>query len=116
MFNWFNKKDSKKDSIQITIKGVNPDTDNEFLFYDFVSTEYPPHLEKWFEEVKKSKIKFKPQYEIAIKEKIKTGKFRNPHNFPEYFNNKFDYIAIDFETANKNRVSACSIGLVFIKD
>ena len=38
------------------------------------------------------------------------------HPFPEYFENKFDFIAIDFETANKNRISACAIGLVFIKD
>ena len=32
------------------------------------------------------------------------------------FDEKFDFIAIDFETANKNRISACAIGLVFIKD
>jgi DNA polymerase-3 subunit epsilon len=116
MFNWFKNRKTKKDSISITITGVNPTTDNEFLFYDFVSTAYPPHLEKWFQETKKNQIKFKREYELAIKGKIKTGKFRNPHNFPEYFNNQFDYIAIDFETANKNRVSACAIGLVFIKD
>lgn len=116
MFNWFNKRRTKKDSHSITIAGVNPNTDNEFLFYDFVSTTYPPHLKKWFEEVKKNQVQCKPKYELAVKEKLKTGKFRNPHNFPEYFNNQFDYIAIDFETANKNRVSACAIGLVFIKD
>jgi DNA polymerase-3 subunit epsilon len=116
MFNWFNKKDRKEPSFQITIEGINPNTDNEFLFYEFVAKEYPSHLEHWFNKVKKDRIKFKPQYEVAIKEKIKSGKFTNPHSFPEYFNNEFDYIAIDFETANKNRVSACAIGLVFIKD
>ncbi|MCM4161272.1 hypothetical protein FHG64_06370 [Antarcticibacterium flavum] len=116
MFNWFKKSKLKNDSVNIAIAGVNPHTDNEFLFYDFVATAYPPHLEKWCAAVKKNNIKFKSQYKQAIQEKIKTGKFRNPHCFPEYFDNQFDYIAIDFETANKNRVSACAIGLVFIKD
>lgn len=116
MFNWLNNKKTKKYSHSITITGVNPNTDNEFLFYDFVSTAYPPHLEKWLQEAKKNQINFKREYDLAIKEKTKTGKFRNPHYFPEYFNNQFDYIAIDFETANKKRVSACAIGIVFIKD
>lgn len=29
---------------------------------------------------------------------------------------KYDFIAIDFETANENYCSACSLGLVFVKD
>src|SRR5690606_38202532 len=41
---------------------------------------------------------------------------KNPHSFPEYFDSKFDYISIDFETANHNRISACALGLVFIKN
>ncbi|MBI6116417.1 exonuclease domain-containing protein [Salegentibacter maritimus] len=116
MFNWFNKKESREPSIEITIKGVNPNTENEFLFFDFVDKTNSWELEHWFNKVKSDRIKFKPRYEYAINQKLKTGKFKNPHSFPEYFDNQFDYIAIDFETANKNRVSACAIGLVFIKN
>jgi DNA polymerase-3 subunit epsilon len=119
MFNWFKKEKTEKmfeNPIEITITGINPQTENEFLFYDFVERQFAPHLEKWFEKAIQNGLTFKPQYEYAIQQKIKTNKFKNPHSFPEYFENKFDFIAIDFETANKNRVSACAIGLVFIKD
>lgn len=114
MFNWFNKKEKKKHSFQITIEGINPNTDNEFLFYDFVARAYPPRLENWYDKVKKDKIKFKPHYESAIKEKIKSGKFTNPHNFPEYFNNEFDLIGFHFLRGTDNDLSAFQIGTCFI--
>lgn len=116
MFNLFKKKEEINNPIKITVNGINPQTENEFLFYNFVQFEFAPHLEKWFEQLKRSGTVFKPQYEKAIIQKIKTGEFVNPHKFPEYFENKFDFIAIDFETANKNRVSACALGLVFVKN
>jgi DNA polymerase-3 subunit epsilon len=110
------KEKAIENPIKISISGVNPQTENEFLFYDFVEREFSPHLEKWFEKAKQTGVKFKPQYENAIQQKVRYNNFKNPHSFPEYFENKFDFIAIDFETANKNRTSACAIGLVFIKD
>lgn len=116
MFDWFKKKEVISNPIEIVITGINPQTENEFLFYDFVEKEFTYHLEKWFLKAKQTGVVFKPQYEYAIQQKIKYNIFKNPHSFPEYFENKFDYIAIDFETANKNRVSACAIGLVFIKN
>lgn len=119
MFNWFKKEKTESkiaNPIEIEITGINPQTDNEYLFYDFVENQYAPHLEKWFEKAVQTGLKFKPQYEYAIRQKVKNNIFKNPHSFPGYFENKFDFIAIDFETANKNRISACAIGLVFIKD
>ena len=116
MFNWLKKEKTIANPIEISITGINPQTENEFLFYNFVEREYAPHLEKWFEKAKQMGIKFKPQYEYAIQQKVKNNDFKNPHSFPEYFENKFDFIAIDFETANKNRISACAIGLIFVKD
>lgn len=116
MFNWFKEEKVVENPIEISITGINPQTENEFLFYDFVEREFAPHLEKWFEKAKQNGLKFKPQYEYAIQKKVKYNTFKNPHSFPEYFENNFDFISIDFETANKNRVSACAIGLVFIKD
>lgn len=119
MFNWFKRNKTEKrieNPIEISITGINPQTENEFLFYDFVEREYSPHLEKWFKKANETGLKFKPQYEYAIQQKVNFNNFKNPHSFPEYFQNKFDFVAIDFETANKNRISACAIGLVFIKD
>lgn len=116
MFNWFKKKEKIENSIEISVSGINPQTENEFLFYNFVEMTFASHLQKWYEKVKANGIKFKPQYERAIKQKIKTSEFKNPHCFPEYFNNEFDFIAIDFETANQNRISACALGLVFVKN
>ncbi len=116
MFSWFKKKEKIENPIEITVSGINPQTENEFLFYNFVEMTFAPHLQKWYEKSKVNGIEFKPQYEQAIKQKVTTSEFKNPHSFPEYFNNKFDHIAIDFETANQNRISACALGLVFIKN
>lgn len=46
MFNWFKKEKGIENPIEISITGINPQTENEFLFYDFVEREYAPHLEK----------------------------------------------------------------------
>ena len=32
------------------------------------------------------------------------------------YNNKYDFVAIDFETANNNKSSICSCGIVMVKD
>lgn len=116
MFKWFNKKAIIEKRIEISVSGINPQTENEFLFYNFVEMTLASHLQKWHEKAKANGIEFKPQYEQAIKQKTKTSEFKNPHSFPEYFDSQFDHIAIDFETANQNRVSACALGLVFIKN
>lgn len=116
MFNWFKKKEKIENPIEISVSGINPQTENEFLFYNFVELTFAPHLQKWYEKAKSNGIEFKPQYERAIKQKTATSEFKNPHSFPEYFDNKFDHIVIDFETANQNRISACALGLVFIKN
>jgi DNA polymerase-3 subunit epsilon len=86
------------------------------LFYDFIEKTPSYILEPWLIKAKQIGYKVKYQYETAIKQKVKTNEFKNPHKFPEYFNNKFDYIAIDFETANNSRLSACAIGLSFVKN
>ena len=71
-------------------------------------------LEFWYKKSKEDGIKFKQEYENAINKKISTGEFKNPINFDEFYKNSFDYIAIDFETANNERISACKIGLAFV--
>lgn len=114
--NWLKNLFGTKDKINVTVDGVNPQTNNEFRFFRFVESEPVFFLQKWFEESKRLGHDFKPQYVEAIQEKLRTGKFSNPHKFPEYFNSQFDFIAIDFETANNNRISACAIGLAFVKN
>jgi len=43
-------------------------------------------------------------------------KIENTTNRLAHANTKIDLIAIDFETANEQRLSACAIGLAFVKD
>ena len=57
MFNWFKNKNTGiqnnekiENPIEIEIAGINPQTENEFLFYDFVENEFTPHLKKWYKK------------------------------------------------------------------
>ena len=112
MFNFFKPK--PKNQIEMEVSGINPETNNEFLFYNFIENTPNYILEPWLKKAKQVGYKVKPQYEQAILQKLKFNQFKNPHTFPEYFENKFDFIAIDFETANNSRLSACAIGLCFL--
>lgn len=98
----------------VSVSAVPPTTKNEFKFYEFVSTF--DYIDQYHAEMKRQGYNFPPEYESAILFKIKNGYYNNPFTFPEYFNSKFDFIAIDFETANNNRISACALGLVFVID
>jgi DNA polymerase-3 subunit epsilon len=98
MFNFFKPK--PKNQIEMEVSGINPETNNEFLFYNFIENTPNYILEPWLKKAKQVGYKVKPQYEQAILQKLKFNQFKNPHTFPEYFENKFDFIAIDFETAN----------------
>jgi DNA polymerase-3 subunit epsilon len=99
---------------EIIVTGPHPEKTTDFKFYKFVQYKSAFLLEPWYNECKRLGYKFKEEYENAINEKLKTGNFKNPINFNEYYKNSFDYIAIDFETANNERISACKIGLAFV--
>lgn len=116
MFNFFKKTSSTSNNITVNVTGVNPETDNEFMFYEYVCRTLNYILEPWIKKSKEAGYKIKAVYEKAVNQKLATNSFINPHKFPEYFENKFDYIAIDFETANNSRLSACAIGLNFVKE
>jgi DNA polymerase-3 subunit epsilon len=116
MFNWFKKKEKIENPIEISVSGINPQTENEFLFYNFVESEYAPHLEKWYQQAKSNGIVFKPQFEQAIKQKVNTGKFENPHKFPSYFKNGFDFIGLQFLSGTDDILSAFELGAYFIID
>lgn len=117
MNNFWNKIFGKKtNNYQINIAMPNPNTDNEYKFYRFVELTPKHILEGIFEKYQNQEGAMKSQYLNAIKQQIKTGDFKNPHTLQSYFNNKFDYIGIDFETANHDRISACALGLAFVKD
>jgi len=114
MFNFF-KKSSTPSNIEMNVSGVNPETDNEFMFYEFICRTPNYLLEPWIKKSKEVGYRIRPAYEKAVYQKLTANSFTNPHKFPEYFQSKFDYIAIDFETANNSRLSACAIGLNFVK-
>jgi DNA polymerase III epsilon subunit-like protein len=110
------KRNHHTKTFQMSLTCPNPETDNEYVFYKFVQRTEGYVLEAALKEFHKTKRPIKKQYEQAIKQKIATGDFTNPHTLESYFNNEFDYIAIDFETANNNRTSACAMGVVFVKN
>lgn len=116
MFSWFKKKEKIENPIKISVSGINPQTENEFLFYNFVQSEYPPHLERWYNKAKSNGIVFKPQFEKAIKQKVNTGKFNNPHKFPSYFKDGFDFIGLQFSSGTDDILSAFELGAHFIID
>ncbi|PIV50874.1 MAG: hypothetical protein COS19_03105, partial [Flavobacteriaceae bacterium CG02_land_8_20_14_3_00_34_13] len=116
MFNLFKNKEKVENPIEISVSGINPQTENEFLFYNFVQSEYAPHLEKWYQQAKSNGIVFKPQFEQAIKQKVNTGKFENPHKFPSYFKNRFDFIGLQFLSGTDDILSAFELGAHFIID
>ncbi|NCP61431.1 MAG: hypothetical protein GW839_14180 [Flavobacteriales bacterium] len=112
----FKNKEKVENPIEISVSGINPQTENEFLFYNFVQSEYAPHLEKWYQQAKSNGIVFKPQFEQAIKQKVNTGKFENPHKFPSYFKNRFDFIGLQFLSGTDDILSAFELGAHFIID
>lgn len=107
---------TNKDAVTYIVSGPSTDTNNAYAFFKFVSSTPKFLLEGWYQDMIKRGCYFIPDYENAIKEKIATGVFSNPLDFYEYFGAKFDYIAIDFKTANFEKISACALGLVFVKN
>lgn len=85
MFNFFKPK--PKNQIEMEVSGINPETNNEFLFYNFIENTPNYILEPWLKKAKQVGYKVKPQYEQAILQKLKFNQFKNPHTFPEYFEN-----------------------------
>lgn len=111
-----NENSQTDNGFYIDLTGPNPETKNEYKFYKYIEREPQTTLRMWYSEMLKRGYVFKEEYKKAVNEKLTTGNFKNPLNFKDYFGEKFDFIAIDFETANKDRISACAIGLAFMKD
>jgi DNA polymerase III subunit epsilon len=105
--------DNKK-TTSIVITGPIPEKTTDFIFYKFVEQQPKYILEPWFKEMQARGYKFNPDYANAVNIKIDTDKFKNPIDFDEFYQKTFDYIAIDFETANEERISACKIGIAFV--
>lgn len=104
----------KSTKIEINITGPIPEKISDYRFYKFVCLKPSYILKAYYDEMVKRGHYFKPEFISAVNEKITTGKFENPINFDGYYNKTFDYISIDFETANSERISACKIGIAFI--
>jgi DNA polymerase-3 subunit epsilon len=102
--------------INVTVSGPKPETADDYAFYKFVSQKPNFLLKPWYEALKKQGSYFKPEFEAAINMKLTTDKFSNPIDFKTQYGTKMDYIGIDFETANNSRISACALGLTFIKN
>ncbi len=84
MFNFFKKSTTPK-TIEMNISGINPETDNEFLFYEFICKTPNYILDPWIKKAKEVGYKIRPSYEHAVYQKLTNHTFTNPHKFPEYF-------------------------------
>jgi len=110
---WLSNLFGSKHSYEVEMTVVNPQTDNKYLFYSFIEREPSLHLEAWYKQLKKQNQPIKSEYLSALLQKIETGYFENPlKNIKQH---DFDFIAIDFETVNPSRLSACAIGLAYFK-
>jgi DNA polymerase III subunit epsilon len=104
----------KKQHTSVVVTGPIPEKTTDFIFYKFVEKQPKYILEPWFKEMQTLGHKFNSDYTNAINIKLETDKFTNHIDFDEFYQKTFDYIAIDFETANEERISACKIGLAFV--
>lgn len=102
--------------IKLNVSFPDPEKSNDYKFYKFVQFERAFTLEPIYKEIKKRGMKLKPEFENAIQTKLKTGEFKNPLNFKEYFGNKFDFIGIQFLKGTDNLLSAFQIGVCFIQN
>ena len=62
MFNIF-KKSPRSNDIQMNVSGVNPETDNEFMFYEFICKTPNYILEPWIKKAREVGYKIRPAYE-----------------------------------------------------
>ncbi len=65
MFNFF-KKSLTPNNIEMNVAGVNPETDNEFMFYEFICRTPNYLLEPWMQKAKAVGYKIRPKYEQAV--------------------------------------------------
>lgn len=102
--------------ISYTVNLPLPNEYHEYYIFKFIESTSNILLKALVKQYDLSKF-YPPEIIQEIQKKIKLDeKYKNPLNFEKEFNNDFDYIAIDFETANNKRISACALGIVFVKD
>ena len=113
---WFKDLFDKEKLPTFSPLAISPDMENEYLFFETVENEPPYSLKHWLYYFKKKCIKFKPHYLKAIKQQIRKGDFKNPHKFPDYFDNEFDFISMAFQFGNSPKEIVCNLGLAFVKN
>lgn len=84
----------KQRTIDYQVTFPDPNSTNEYRFYKFVQDENSFIISKLFDEMKKRNFELPEKYKTAIEQKIRFGEIKNPHNFLDFFGNKFDIIAI----------------------
>jgi hypothetical protein len=120
-FNWIGKGVSNSvhtnssQTTRIEVSFPDPEKANDFKFYKYIKWEPVYKLEPTYNEMKKRGMKIKPEFEKAIQTKIKSGEFKNPLDFKDYFGTSFDLIGVQFLKGTDNLLSAFQIGVCFIQ-
>ncbi len=121
-FKWIGKgvsnstNTNSSQTTRIEVSLPDPEKANDFKFYKYVQWEPVYKLEPTYKEMKKRGMKIKPEFERAIQTKIKSGEFKNPLDFKDYFGTSFDLIGVQFLKGTDNLLSAFQIGICFIKN
>ena len=116
------KKNNKKHSlvepstVEITVAFPDPRITTEYRFYKFIEEKPSLILNEIYKKILAQGIYLKPEYERAIQTKLKSGKFKNPHSFIDFFGTDFDMIGVSFDRFFWNNNDSYEIQLSFIKD
>lgn len=111
-----NNVQSNNDTRKVDVSFPHPEKTNDYKFFKFVESTSRVILEPLLPEIKRQGMNLKPEFEKAILQKIKTGEFKNPHDFKSYYGTNFDLIGVQFLKGTDSFLSAFQIGVYFIQN
>jgi len=103
-------------TVEMTVAFPDPRITNEYRFYKFVEERPSLILNEIYKKILAQGIYLKPEYEKAIQTKLKTGEFKNPYSFIDFFGTNFDMIGVSFDKYFWNNNDSYEIQLSFVKD
>ncbi|MCD8435857.1 hypothetical protein LNJ03_11190 [Tenacibaculum dicentrarchi] len=104
---WLGMEYSEKKHVEAINLSIRTSTLGKYLGYRTIVITKPGGEEILYEKMK---------YPTKLNEEIEIEKKTTVKEINTVENKKIDFIAIDFETANKNRISACAIGICIVSN
>lgn len=92
----------------------HPELTNDYRFYKAIEQISQEYLQQRLGQILKGAY-VKPEFEKAIREKILSGKFKNPIKFRDYYGTHFDMIGIHFVKDNDDELSTFMMTAYYIQ-